>query len=41
MLKNLKIGTRMLVGFGLVVLITLAIGGSGYWGVDSIYRARL
>ena len=36
MLKNLKIGTRMLVGFGVVVLITLAIGGSGYWGVESI-----
>ncbi|TAN40696.1 MAG: HAMP domain-containing protein [Nitrospirae bacterium] len=36
MLKNLKIGSRLLVGFGIVVLITLAIGGSGYWGVDSI-----
>jgi len=36
MLKNLKIGKRLLVGFGIVVLVTLAIGGSGYWGVDSI-----
>ncbi len=36
MLKNLKIGKRLLVGFGIVVLITIAIGGSGYWGVDSI-----
>lgn len=36
MLKNLKIGSRLFVGFGIVVLITLAIGGSGYWGVDSI-----
>jgi len=36
MLKNLKIGKRLLVGFGIVVLITLGIGGAGYWGVDSI-----
>src|SRR5512139_659892 len=36
MLKNLKIGSRLLVGFGLVVLLTIAIGASGYWGVDSI-----
>ena len=36
MLKNLKIGKRLLVGFGIVVLITIAIGGSGYWGVDSL-----
>jgi len=36
MLKNLKIGTRLLLGFGIVVLLSLVIGGSGYWGVDSI-----
>ena len=36
MLKNLKIGSRLLLGFGLVVLILLAIGGAGYWGVNSV-----
>ncbi len=36
MLKNLRIGKRLLVGFGIVVLVTIAIGASGYWGVDSI-----
>jgi methyl-accepting chemotaxis protein len=32
----MKIGARLLLGFGLVLLILLAIGGAGYWGVDSV-----
>jgi methyl-accepting chemotaxis protein len=36
MLKNLKIGSRLFVGFGIVLLIMLAVGGGGYWGVKSI-----
>ncbi|MBJ6800455.1 methyl-accepting chemotaxis protein [Geomonas propionica] len=33
MLKNMKIGTRLLLSFGLVVLLLAGIAGTGYWGV--------
>jgi methyl-accepting chemotaxis protein len=36
MLKNMKIGSRLLLGFGVVLLIVIAIGGAGYWGVESV-----
>ena len=38
MLKNMKIGTRLLLGFGVTILILIAIGGSGYWGVNSVNK---
>ena len=36
MLKNLKIGKRLGLGFGLVLLLLLAVGFSGYWGMSSV-----
>ncbi len=36
MFSNMKIGTKLFFGFGLVVLIMLSIGGAGYWGTSSI-----
>jgi methyl-accepting chemotaxis protein len=36
MLKNMKIGTRLMLGFGIVLVLLLIIGGSGYWGVHSL-----
>ncbi len=36
MLGNMKIGSRLLLGFGVVVAIALAIGAAGYWGIGSI-----
>ena len=36
MFKNMKIGSKLLMGFGIVVLVMMAIGGSGYWGATSI-----
>ena len=34
MLKNLKIGKRLGLSFGLVLLLLLAVGFSGYWGMS-------
>ena len=36
MFKNMKIGSKLLMGFGIVVLVMITIGGSGYWGATSI-----
>ncbi|MBI4847888.1 MAG: MCP four helix bundle domain-containing protein [Nitrospirae bacterium] len=36
MLKNMKIGTRLMLGFGIVLFLLLTIMGSGYWGVQSV-----
>ncbi|MHB8882172.1 MAG: methyl-accepting chemotaxis protein [Thermodesulfovibrionales bacterium] len=36
MFKNMKIGSKLFMGFGIVVAIMIAIGGSGYWGSTSI-----
>jgi methyl-accepting chemotaxis protein len=36
MFKNMKIGSKLFMGFGIVVFIMLAIGGAGYWGSTSI-----
>ena len=33
MLNNLKIGMRLGIGFGLMLVIILAVGITGYWGV--------
>ena len=34
--KDITIGRRLGVGFGLIVLLLIGIGVSGYWGVNSI-----
>jgi methyl-accepting chemotaxis protein len=36
MFKNMKIGTRLGLGFGLILLLSIGIGASGYWGVHAI-----
>lgn len=36
MLKNISIGRRLALGFGLIVLLLVAIGSSGYWGIEAI-----
>ena len=33
MLNNMKIGTRLLASFGLVLLLLIVVAGAGYWGV--------
>jgi len=35
MLNNMKIGTRLLTSFGLILLLLLVVAGTGYWGVKS------
>ena len=35
MLNNMKIGNKLMVGFGLVLLLLLVVGGTGYWGIKS------
>ena len=35
MLKNMRIGTRLLLSFGLVLLLLIVVAGTGYWGVKT------
>ncbi len=41
MLKNMKIGMRLGLGFGVVVLVLIGIAFSGYWGVSSTSNATV
>lgn len=41
MLKNMKIGTRLMLGFGIILALLLTIGGSGYWGVHSLQNKTI
>jgi len=41
MLKNMKIGMRLALGFGIVLLIVLAISGAGYWGIQSVVNKSI
>ena len=34
-IRDMKIGTRLIGGFGLVLMVLLVVGGVGYWGVDT------
>jgi len=34
--RDMKIGTRLMGGFGLVLLVLLVVGGAGYWGVRTV-----
>jgi methyl-accepting chemotaxis protein len=40
-LKNLSIGKRLAIGFGLIVLLLISMGLSGYWGLEAITRETL
>jgi methyl-accepting chemotaxis protein len=35
-LERLKISTRVLVGFGSIIAITLAVAGAGHWGLSNL-----
>jgi len=41
MLKNMSIGKRLAIGFGLIVLLLISMGLSGYWGLEVITRETL
>src|SRR2546430_3928429 len=41
MLKNMSIGKRLAIGFGLIVVLLISMGLSGYWGVEAITRETL
>jgi methyl-accepting chemotaxis protein len=36
MFKRMKLGTKIMVGFGLLILLLLISGASGYWGIRTI-----
>jgi methyl-accepting chemotaxis protein len=36
MLKNMQISRRLLLGFGVVLVLLLVVAGAGYWGLDSV-----
>jgi len=36
MFKNMKLGTKIMVGFGALILLLIISGASGYWGIRSI-----
>src|SRR5579864_9212926 len=40
-LKNTSIGKRLAIGFGLIVLLLVSMGLSGYWGLEAITRETL
>src|SRR5512133_3239626 len=35
-MRNLAIGVRLALGFMVVLVITLAVAATGYWGVESV-----
>src|SRR5258708_38700150 len=41
MFKNMSIGKRLGIGFGLIVVLLISMGLSGYWGVESITRETM
>ena len=41
MLKNMSIGKRLAIGFGLIVLLLISMGLSGYWGLEAITKETL
>ena len=41
MLKNMKIGMRLGLGFGIVLLLLIGIAVSGYWGTNAMSTATI
>ena len=41
MLKNMSVGKRLAIGFGLIVVLLISMGLSGYWGIEGISRETL
>jgi methyl-accepting chemotaxis protein len=40
-ISKIKLGARLALGFGAVLLFMLAVGATGYWGSDSISRTAI
>lgn len=36
MFKNMKIGARLGIGFGVILLFMIIVGGVGYWGIHAL-----
>ena len=36
MFKNLRVGARLMLGFGAIMLLMMAVAGGGYWGLHSV-----
>ena len=41
MLKNMSVGKRLAIGFGLIVVLLISMGLSGYWGLEWITKETL
>jgi methyl-accepting chemotaxis protein len=41
MLKNMSIGNRLAIGFGLIVVFLITMGLTGYWGLQAITHETL
>jgi methyl-accepting chemotaxis protein len=41
MLKNMSIGMRLAIGFGLIVVLLVAVALSGYWGLEGVTAETL
>jgi methyl-accepting chemotaxis protein len=41
MLKNMSIGKRLAIGFGLIVILLISMGLSGYWGLEAITKETM
>ena len=41
MLKNMSVGKRLAIGFGLIVVLLISMGLSGYWGLEAITSETL
>lgn len=41
MLKNMSIGMRLAIGFGLIVVLLVTIAFSGYWGLEGVTAETL
>ncbi len=41
MLRNMSISRRLLLGFGVVLVLLLIVAVSGYWGLNSIKQETI
>src|SRR6266567_5657535 len=41
MLKNMKIGVRLAIGFSIVLMIVVLIGAVGYWNIASMFTTSM
>ena len=41
MLKNMKIGLRLALGFGLILLLLIVVGIAGFWGINAVSQSTV